>query len=319
MLTFNLQIFEDQLLNSDDLLNFLTSTTEEVELSTQGEGPSLHQCGLIKLLEENNIDLSRIKVRTPNFYEQLPVERIYNRYKFSYWFRSVHQAVARYKFEHIPGPHRRIGCFIGRKNLDRLAILYWISRRYKCFLSSLREDQIYYEQRPDLEQWVDNKYSFESWIREFNIPSIDNYSVQDQYTTKDMFQENSDFLRVQTNMLNYYNQFDVELVCETFVRGQTYFPTEKTTRPLAGGKPMLVYGPKNFLANLREQGFKTWSDIWDESYDEYEGIERWDRMKPIINQITAWGDWEWTPIIKQANQIAEYNKTYFQEEVINDY
>ena len=80
-----------------------------------------------------------------------------------------------------------------------------------------------------------------------------------------------------------------------------------------------LYGPKNFLANLREQGFKTWSDIWDESYDEYEGIERWDRMKPIINQITAWGDWEWTPIIKQANQIAEYNKTYFQEEVINDY
>lgn len=319
MATFNLQIFDDTILNSVELLEFLKTTSGPVELDTLGEGPSLIQCGLVDILTESGKDFSEIKVITPNKVEKLPIKTMSESHRFSYWFRSVHQACKKYKFQNLAQDHYRLGCFIGRKNLDRLAILYWLSRTQTVFLSSLREDRIHYEHRPDIDAWVDNIYSFENWVDHFNIPSIDNYSVDDQYQTVDIFQEDSKFLQVQTNMLNWYNGFDVELVCETFVRGNTYFPTEKTTRPIAGGKPMLVYGPKDYLARLRDQGFKTWADCWDESYDQYEGVERWNRMKDVIVQIHAWGDWEWEPRVKQANAIALENQQYFLQEVARDY
>ena len=116
-----------------------------------------------------------------------------------------------------------------------------------------------------------------------------------------------------------FEGFDVELVCETFVRGDTYFPTEKTTRPLAGGKPMIIYGPKDYLARLRDQGFKTWGDCWDESYDEYEGLGRWMRIKEVIIQNNDWNVQEWKSIVKKANAIAQYNQEFFMQEVANGY
>ena len=319
MTTFNLQIFDDTISNRDQLVEFLKTTTGPVELDTLCEGPSLIQCGLIDILNESGKDINEIKIRTPNKVEQLPIEIIEDRNKFSFWFRSVYRAYNKYKIQNLAQDHYRLGCFIGRKNLDRLAILYWLSRRYTVFLSSLREDRIRYEHRSDIKHWVDNVYSFDSWVSKFDIPSIDNYSVNDQYHSIDFEDQNSQYLNVQLNMLNWYNGFDVELVCETFVRGDTYFPTEKTIRPIAGGKPMLVYGPKNFLARLRGQGFKTWADCWDESYDQYEGYERWDRMKDVITQIHAWGDWEWDPIMDKANDVARYNQKYFLREVALDY
>lgn len=319
MTTFNLQIFDDTILNRDQLVEFLKTTTGPVELDTLGEGPSLVQSGLLDILNESSKDLSEIKVKTPNNVEQLPVKTVGDPNRFGYWFRSVRHAYDRYSFQNLAQDHYRLGCFIGRKNLDRLAILYWLSRRLNVFLSSLREDRIHYEHRPDIEHWVDNVYSFENWVSKFDVPSIDNYSVDDQYQHLDLAQKDSKFLQVQTNMLNWYNGFDVELVCETFVRGNTYFPTEKTTRPLVGSKPMLVYGPKNFLARLRDQGFKTWADCWDESYDQYEGYERWNRMKEVVSQIHAWGDWEWNPIMDKANAIAQYNQEYFLQEVTYDH
>ena len=319
MLTFNLKIFDDTILNRDQLLEFLKTTPGPVELDTLREGPSLIQCGLVDVLSESGKSLSDIQVLTPNRVEQLPVKTVTKEHRFSHWFGSVHRAIADYKIKDLAQEHYRLGCFIGRKNLDRLAILYWLSRRTSTFLSSLHEDQIKYEHRSDIDQWVDNWHSFDGWVRKFNIISIDNYSVIDQYEDVDLNVNDSKFLNVQLNMLNWYNGFDVELVCETFVRGDTYFPTEKTTRPLAGSKPMIVYGPKDYLARLRDQGFKTWSTCWDESYDQYEGVERWNRMKEVIIQCNAWGDWEWEPIVDRANEISQYNQEYFMREVANDY
>jgi len=316
MATFKLQIFEDCLLNKDEFIEFLqTSPDTLIELTTDKEGPSLNQCGVVDILLNSGRDLDKISVTTPNWYEKLPIRFTYQPKRWNHWFIYCKQATEIYKFSKQQQSQTRLGCFIGRKNLDRLAILYWLSRRLNVFLSSLREDHINYEHRSDIEHWVDNIYSFESWVKEFDIPSIDNYSVDDQYQSIDFADQKNQFLKVQLNMLNWYGQFDVELVCETFVRGDTYFPTEKTVRPIIGEKPMLVYGPKNYLKNLRKQGFETWADCWDESYDQYEGYERWNRMKDVITQIYAWGDWEWNPIMKQATEIAVRNKQLFKKEV----
>ena len=312
--TFNLRIFEDTILDRDKLLEFLKTTSGPVILDTLGEGPSLNQCGLVDILNESGKSFSDIQVITPNLYEKLPIQRIPLPGKFNYWFKAVHQVYDDYKVRELAEKHQRLGCFIGRKNADRLAILYWLSQHTDVFLSSLHEDEIMYEHN----DWVDNQESFKAWVENFNITSIDNHTVSEQYQDIDLRVPNSTYLGVQMNMLNWYNGFDVEIVCETFVRGETYFPTEKTTRPIAGAKPMIVYGPKNYLKNLKQQGFVTWSSCWDESYDKYEGQERWERMKAVIEKINNTGSKEWNAVRDQANQIAKQNQQYFMQEVAND-
>jgi hypothetical protein len=65
-----------------------------------------------------------------------------------------------------------------------------------------------------------------------------------------------------------YPNFFVEIVCETFLSGRSFYPTEKTWRPLMCQTPFLMLGPKNFLSNLQKLGFKTFGQWWDESYDQ---------------------------------------------------
>lgn len=65
-----------------------------------------------------------------------------------------------------------------------------------------------------------------------------------------------------------YPNFFVEVVCETFLSGRSFYPTEKTWRPLICQTPFLMLGPRDFLSNLRKLGFRTFNQWWDESYDQ---------------------------------------------------
>ena len=75
------------------------------------------------------------------------------------------------------------------------------------------------------------------------------------------------------NISKVYREFFVEIVCETFCAGRSFYPTEKTWRPFICQTPFLMQGPKDFLKNLKKLGFKTFSTWWDESYDEDVGLE----------------------------------------------
>ena len=99
--------------------------------------------------------------------------------------------------------------------------------------------------------------------------------------------------------------------------GTTFFATEKTTRPLLGRKPMIVYGPKDYLNNLRQLGFKTWSSCWDETYDHYTEARRWQAMQETINNILSLPSDEYQTVIEQANTISLYNKQFYLKTLVN--
>ena len=307
---YKIKAVDDILLEKDELLNFLITTSGEIILTTNGEGFSLYQCGLIDMLVELDM-LDRVSIETPNYVERLPIRYRQEPPKISHWFYSCRERIDSFS-ERLSGEnHYRTACFIGRRNIDRLSIIYWLSTKHNSLVSLMKTEWIY-EKTADLEKWVDNVIGFDSWVNNNNIPSIDDSDVSDQY-------HEGNFLRTQLNLLKYYDQFDVEVVCETFVKGDTFFPTEKTVRPIIGKKPMVVYGPKNYLKHLKDLGFKTWDSIWDESYDDYEGVERWKLMQKVIDQIEFWGDWEWSwpsdtsqnPRLEKAREIAEYNYNHF--------
>jgi hypothetical protein len=134
----------------------------------------------------------------------------------------------------------------------------------------------------------------------WNIGSIDNMSVSDQGKDKSK--------NTNQSLLNYYNQFQIEIVAETMTRGTTFFPTEKTVRPIMGSKPMLIFGPINYMNNLRRLGFKTFGDLWSEEYDNYEGRARWDLIKKIIGNII---DKNYDCL--HAQDIVKYNYQHLQK------
>jgi hypothetical protein len=127
----------------------------------------------------------------------------------------------------------------------------------------------------------------------WNLGSVDNLTVQDQYRSK---------INSNLSLLAFYDQFQIELVAESITRGPSFFPTEKTVRPIIGGRPFMTFAPKNFLKNLRQMGFRTFDTVWSEEYDSLEGPDRWVAIQHNIRLIIRNGY-----DCKLAQDIVNYN------------
>jgi hypothetical protein len=154
-----------------------------------------------------------------------------------------------------------------------------------------------------MQHWFADPEAAQIWLEQCPVTSIDNHSVQDQFAVPEVSSGN-----MARSLLRHYHQFNTELVCETYTLGETFFPTEKTVRPMVGNKPFVVYGPANFLNNLRQRGFETFHDVWDESYDQYEGPQRWHAIQRLIEHIVSMSDSEWSQILEQCQEKTVHNR-----------
>jgi hypothetical protein len=59
--------------------------------------------------------------------------------------------------------------------------------------------------------------------------------------------------------------------------------SEKTVNAIKAGRPFIVASSAGTLEYLRQHGFKTFSEFWDESYDLEENHER--RLQMILKVI----------------------------------
>ena len=62
----------------------------------------------------------------------------------------------------------------------------------------------------------------------------------------------------------------INIVTETSFECNGLFISEKILKPIVCYQPFIVLGPQNYLKELRRLGYQTFSDFWDESYDEIE-------------------------------------------------
>jgi len=241
---------------------------QEIIFCTRDEGASLEACGFLEFINQwvlqNNKDPLLIAINTPNQLEQLP-------YRFCYP-RPLHffsKPLVTYHATHVPiDPSSKLfGLFVGRYTADRNSMIRDMLDKQEHFLFSVMHNN-----QTDLNNPSTITYDQDIW----NIGSIDNMCIGDQYENKK---------NTNQSLLTYYDQFQIEIVAETMTRGTTFFPTEKTVRPIMGSKPMLVFGPNGHMKNLRQLGFKTFDNLWSEEYDNYEGPDRWNQIKKIIVDI----------------------------------
>ena len=87
----------------------------------------------------------------------------------------------------------------------------------------------------------------------------------------------------QRFVTDFYQKIRFAIVIETALQYPYTFITEKTYRPLANARPFVVLGPAHTVSFLKSLGFKTFSSIIDESYDDIENAEsRFDAVCEIV-------------------------------------
>lgn len=78
-----------------------------------------------------------------------------------------------------------------------------------------------------------------------------------------------------------YTAVQADVVAETLTHLR--FITEKTVRPLLWGMPFLTLAGQGQLQMLREMGFETFPELWDESYDQHRDLNS--RAAAIVSQM----------------------------------
>lgn len=88
---------------------------------------------------------------------------------------------------------------------------------------------------------------------------------------------------LQLNPNHYLNSY-FNVTVETLVSPDIIFFTEKIYKPIMCGSPFFVLGNRRMIKKLQEWGLETFSDWWDESYDEE--FSHWERSKKVFNILS---------------------------------
>jgi hypothetical protein len=258
-------------------------TTGIAQISMNGEGGDCKTLGLYHLLDmicdTFQIDSNRITIHTNNQLETHPGYTI--KKSEPLYIKSGQQFAREYN---VPEKNwdslKHFGIFVGRSSWQRLWIASHIWHKYKNIT------EITYHYTPG-----DEYHRLHLGLDELM------YHLKNQETVKPIY----DFLEqlpikndtidsypiitpAHFSISKLYPNFFVEVVCETYLSGNTFYPTEKTWRPFICRTPFIMIGPKNFLYNLRKLGFKTFSNWWDESYDQDADLDNGMVMiKSVIN------------------------------------
>jgi len=326
-MNISIQVSGDCWYNQPEIERLLAETPGNTNLliDLNSEGPSLERLGIAGTIDawlaQHNQDPSTVTVtRWSNGAEQIR----YKTYRCSiphshFWYMSH-----LYKTDPVvclPSSEYLFGLFLGRGTISRNVILYQVQQQWanKFLISRLKSYTPEGNRVPEpwnirnlsgwkslelLDDWlpVDQHEQLFKWFRDTEFTSLDNRTVRDQ------FGDPVNHGIHNRSMLDHYHKFSIELVCETYTLGNTFFPTEKTVRPIMGTKPWLIYGAPGYIQRLKQMGFKSFNSLWDESYDQLEGSARWSAIKKIINSLIQLSPVSLNMLLEQAHQIALFNR-----------
>lgn len=290
---------------------------EILMLDLRSEGPCLATPGVTTIIDRWLTDRQQLPDTVHLYRWSNPVQFVpYQRVKCSqvshfifmvqdYWQRTELMLAQQLQYQ------RLFGLFVGRLTIARAVILY------EMYGPDLYASLMNHVQPFPWKQEIDNAHYLENladwikpnqqtrmfdWYNQRIVSSVDKKSVRDQFVSLAALAECS------ASLLQHYHNFAVEIVCETYTLGNTFFPTEKTMRPIMAGKPVLIYAPRYFLARLRSMGFRTYHSIWDESYDLHEGPNRWRLMQQSMKALLCRSRAERHHMLSLAHDIAQHNR-----------
>jgi hypothetical protein len=166
-------------------------------------------------------------------------------------------------------------------------------------VNSLMKDT-YYTLNNKTNFTVGSGYPDNIWRETLDPRIIDKFKLTEEDTDKihstlplkiDEFVEASEMAGLYSAVDPYYQTSLISVVTETNFENNDIFNTEKIFKPMVHRHPFILVGPYKTLEHLKNMGYKTFSDFWDESYDDIEDpFERLLKIVEICKDIQSWDD-----------------------------
>jgi len=121
----------------------------------------------------------------------------------------------------------------------------------------------------------------------------------------------------------YLNTY-FSLITETLFYEHGHYISEKTFKGISHMHPFIVLGKPGILKQLKKWGFKTFSDFWDESYDDIKNnSERMIKVFEVTKSLIEKTNEEWDELYQKLIPILEYNRNHLlgfsEENILNTY
>lgn len=106
----------------------------------------------------------------------------------------------------------------------------------------------------------------------------------------------------------YYQNSLVSIVTETNFDALEVTLTEKSFKPSKEKHPFIIVGAAGTLKAIRDMGYKTFGEFWDESYDTcLDPKERLTRIINTCNHIASWDDEKIRDFRRRVKPILDHN------------
>lgn len=285
--------------NKLELLKFLSENQDkDIALEINEEGCCLRSTGLYDILSV--FDFKSVNILTNNILETHNQYIIENEDYLKFFTIDK----VDYAHLHCWNKNKLFGAFYNRALWHRIGLASQLLSNYSSqslinFRSNphSEDSRRFFELQKLFELCPESATKFINLINQLPIRVEDNDSYTAGATTKE-----------HTNQLcQFYPNILIDIVAETFVSGRTFFATEKTVRPMLLKKPFIIMGSKNFMIYLRQMGFKTFYEYWDENYDGFDGKERYLQILDIIKTIANKSNEELNEMYESMQDILDHN------------
>jgi len=288
------------------------------------EGPSLEEIGhkgtkflkiLKELCESNSWPLEKFQWSTPNLIQNKEIWPSISISNLAGHFLSAQQS------QHVSSKifDKTFGMFVGRSSWDRLLLASYLATNYKAIakqtyrnfldapasMINLDLDRLFWQTSSAGRLDVKLIHSTMNFVS--NLPLL----LDDKHKDITHVQWNNG--AVGEEIMAWYNEIFVDVVCEKMITGQTFFPTEKTARPLATKTPFLIMAAPNYIKNLHKLGFRSFGKFWDEGYDYQQGVQRVESIQRITDDLAKLDHEQLQNMYQRMTPILDHNhKTYME-------
>lgn len=244
-------------------------SNNDIVVDMNNEGPCAESLELYDLLDQLcdkvGYDRSRITIKTCNLLETHNTYNI-NIFSPNNQLNRLQEELkeANKQFKQITNSTKHFGNFIGHGNRLRLILGSYLYTNFKektLQTYHTKTDKSYHREFIALEDVLFYKFKYEYFDNSCNflqntpltLDDINTYPIVD--------------LKIY-DIMDAYRDIFVDIVCQTYFTGNTFYLDEKIWRPIISKTPFMVQGSRNSIKHLKSLGFKTFSKWWDEGYSE---------------------------------------------------
>lgn len=150
--------------------------------------------------------------------------------------------------------------------------------------------------------WKDNEF----YAQDYFVWEPDCIPVGDIIGTADWV----DYCGVRTGLsrvipIKVFNDTAYSIIAETDYDNTLSFFSEKTAKPLLARRLFIAFTGYKFLHNLRSQGFQTFGDVIDETYDDI--LDDTERYTAAFEQVKRLCSMDQQEVYAKIRNVLEYN------------